>query len=59
MCAAVEEKFAQCLASNDSSVRNKALKRFRKWIAARSAVKDGKLLMCFDHGSCFIHASLV
>ena len=40
----VEEKFAQKLASNDLSVRNRALKRLSKWIKARSALEDGKSL---------------
>lgn len=39
--AAVEERFAQRLASNDLPVRNRALKRLNKWIEARSALEDG------------------
>lgn len=39
--AAFEEKFAQKLASNDLAVRNRALKRLRKWIEERSALKNG------------------
>ena len=38
----VGERFAQRLASNDLSVRNRALKRLSEWIKARSALEDGK-----------------
>ena len=38
----VGERFARRLASNDLSVRNRALKRLSEWIKARSALEDGK-----------------
>ncbi len=38
---AVEERFAQKLASNDLPVRNKAVKRLKRWIEARSALEEG------------------
>jgi len=37
-----EEKFAQKLASNDLPVRNRAVKRLKKWIEARSALENGR-----------------
>lgn len=34
--------FARKLASNEKKIRDKSLKKLRRWIAARSAVPDGK-----------------
>lgn len=33
--------FARKLASNEKKVRDKSLKKLKRWIAARSAVPDG------------------
>lgn len=44
MGSKVEENLARKLASNDLPTRTKALKRLKKWIAARSSVENGQFL---------------
>ena len=41
MGSKVEENLARKLASNDLPTRTKALKRLKKWIAARSSLENG------------------
>ena len=46
----VEERLARKLASNDLPTRNKALKRLKKWIAARSTVENGQFFCTLRRG---------
>ena len=53
MGSKVEENLARKLASNDLPTRTKALKRLKKWIAARSSLENGLSLR--DRVYCVVH----
>lgn len=46
--------FARKLASNEKKIRDKALKKLKRWIAARSSVPDG-----INSNTYFTHSKLV
>lgn len=43
-----EVYFARKLASNEKKIRDRSLKKLRRWIAARSTVPDGILIEAFS-----------